>query len=311
MTEPTTPTILSLPSVRYARFRRTRPIPSKDTPYTLPELIQYVTGLHPDLIWGPFFQKFRAARLDREDWVDFNLETIWNGIPATAQKRPGLLERGLSWFAGGDPAPTLTPPSIESDKKKSDDVSRDEEGPFLGKRPTVPKSRSARSRPIVWSNEIQIDKDWSPTQIDFTEWHGRFKHPEDYDDDFYHNTYLALYNALCDCIEKWFGANVYLEDWRDTDKDISVWEVPMTDQFQQYARIVAHEDRGYVEWKDILDDPTHRKWLCVGIFTQIIERKIFNTLLFGADPEIEKELDRHDSLWILSEGKLIQDSVSQ
>ncbi|KAI0388486.1 hypothetical protein F5Y17DRAFT_452602 [Xylariaceae sp. FL0594] len=76
----------------------------------------------------------------------------------------------------------------------------------------------------------------------------------------------------------------------------------MTDQFIQYARLVAHEDHGYVEWRDILDDPVHRKWLCVGIFAQIIERKVFNSLLFGADPEIQAELDRHDSLWLLSEG---------
>ncbi|KAI0095836.1 hypothetical protein GGR51DRAFT_544581 [Nemania sp. FL0031] len=152
-----------------------------------------------------------------------------------------------------------------------------------------------------WQSEVKLAEDWSPAQIDFSEWHGRTKHPADYDDHFFRTTYDALYDAVVGFCDSWFG-RIHLDDWRDRDEDVSPWEVPMTDQFIQYARMVAHEDRGYVSWKDILNDPEHRKWLCVGIFAQIIERRIFNQLLFGAGEPYQAELDRHDSRWLLSEG---------
>jgi hypothetical protein len=154
-----------------------------------------------------------------------------------------------------------------------------------------------------WQKAIGLHDDWSPSRVNFSEWHGRYKHPSDYDDVFYQANYKALYETMRDFAEKWFGGDIYLEDYRDTEAKISTWEVPMTDQFVQYASGVAHEDRDYIAWSEILNDPAHRKWLCLGILSQIIERKIWNQLLFGASPYYQHELDRHDLQWVAAEGK--------
>ncbi|KAI0810156.1 hypothetical protein GGR55DRAFT_678753 [Xylaria sp. FL0064] len=275
-----------LPPVVYERLPRKSKRATVHYSYSFLELLNNYTGTDPDLIWGPFYQRFRAARRERSYWTGFSLTAMWDSIPETAQQRPGNIRRFLNWVAGRDPAPTLTLPSpVESDEN--------------GKRPRRSKTRGAVDS---WERETGVQHDGSPARIDFAEWYGRFKHPVDYDDDFYRDNYQALYHRVCDLAEAWFGAGVHLEDMRDGKEAISAWEAPMTEQFIQYARVVAHEDRGYVDWKDIMNDPHHRKWLCVGIISQIIERKIFSELLFGASETFRKELERHDEHWLLQEG---------
>lgn len=223
-------------------------------------------------------------RKESANWEGFSLGAIWDGIPSASQTRPGRIGRLFNYLIGADPAPKITPAARSKRTKGS-------------ATPTSPHNQD------VWQTVTDFKEDWSPSQIDFTSWYGRLKHPADYDDDFYTTNYKTLYNRLCDFSEQWFGQGIYLEDWRDTEENISTWEVPMTEQFEQYARAVAHEDKGYVNWKDILNDPRHRKWLCVSIFSQIIEKRIFNQLLFGAPDAYQKELDRHDSHWLIQEGK--------
>ncbi|KAI8623994.1 hypothetical protein F5Y19DRAFT_491801 [Xylariaceae sp. FL1651] len=274
-----------LPTIKAEKWLRTKCPDPVDYPYSLAESIKYYTGLDRDLIWGPFYKRFRAVRREKADWVDFDLETIWKGIPSASQSRPGSIRQAFNWAFGINAPPTITPsrPSIQ--------------------RNPPPNTNTQASVPIVsWQTEIQINADWSPTRIDFTQWYGRYKHPRDYDDAFYRNSYLVLYRTIHDFVEKWFGDDVFLDDWRVGEAGISPWEVPMTEQFIQYARVVAHEDRGYVNWEDILNDPAHRKWLCIGVLSQILERKIFNQLLFGATKEFQEELDRHDQHWVLQEG---------
>ncbi|KAI0409404.1 hypothetical protein F4802DRAFT_546474 [Xylaria palmicola] len=250
--------------------------------YAVDEALKYYGGVDKDLVWGPFYNSFRELRKRRAQWADFNLGTIWKGIPASTQTRPGVVGRFLNRITRADPPPaiTLLPPTEET------------------RRAEPRAQRSVDS----WQEEIRITDDWSPAQINFEQWYGRLKHPTDYNDDFYSKNYDALYQRICDWAETWFGGNVHLEDMGDTPAEASGWEVPMTDQFVQYARMVAREDRGYVEWKDIINDPRHRKWLCVGIFAQIIERRIFNQLLFGVTESYKAELDRHDSRWLDEEG---------
>ncbi|KAI1128685.1 hypothetical protein F5Y10DRAFT_291728 [Nemania abortiva] len=270
-----------LPPVEAVRKPRAFQKPQSVAAFTFIEALQYFFGTDPDLIWGPYYQRFRTVRKTRQNWVGFSLGAIWAGIPATSQTRPNSVVRFFNWLTGYDPAPSLTQPMMMPRSSRD----KDEQPKFVEN----------------WQNEVKIAEDWSPSQIDFEEWFGRTKHPADYDNDFYKTTYEALYSRIVDFCDSWFG-RTHLEDWRDKNDDVSPWEVPMTDQFIQYARMVAHEDRGYVNWKDILNDPEHRKWLCVSILAQIIERKIFNQLLFGAGHAYQEELDRHDSRWLLQEG---------
>ncbi|KAI0444892.1 hypothetical protein F4803DRAFT_560553 [Xylaria telfairii] len=272
-----------LPPVEALRTQRSIKKAPTNHPYSVLEAAKYYTGLDRDLIWGPFYKRFRAVRKETANWTGFSLGTIWAGIPAASQTRPGRIWRLFNYLVGADPAPKITAAPRSKRSRKS--------AP-----PPSPKDQD------VWQSVTDFTEDWSPSQIDFTSWYGRLKHPADYDDDFYTSNYKALYNRLCDFAEQWFGGGIYLEDWRDRDEEISTWEVPMSEQFIQYARTVAHEDKGYVNWRDIINDPRHRKWLCVSIFSQIIEKKIFQQLLFGASEPYQKELDRHDSYWVLQEG---------
>ncbi|KAI1433858.1 hypothetical protein GGR50DRAFT_688030 [Xylaria sp. CBS 124048] len=285
----------TLPDLVAVRGPRSLVSPPAEQPYSVLDLLQYYSGTDRDLIWGPFYKRFRAARRQKPNWEDFSLEGIWRGIPATAQTRPGVIRRAINWVSGVDPPPTVTP---EWERAKVRD--RDRRG--AARRPKTPMT-PRRMRPGVdgWQDALPAD-DWSPARVDFTEWYGRYKHPADYDDDFYRTNYAVLYGKLCEFAEKWFGGDVYLEDWRDNSDYHSLWDVPMTEQFIEYARVVAHEDRDYVEWSDMLNDPHHRKWLCVSIISQIMEQRIFDTLLFGADEFFQEELERHDSQWVLLEG---------
>ncbi|KAI1752668.1 hypothetical protein F4782DRAFT_111077 [Xylaria castorea] len=273
----------TLPAVEAVRSKRTVKRAPANHPYSFLEAIRWSLGFERDLIWGPFYKRFRAVRKESANWAGFSLGAVWDGIPAASQTRPGKVARLFNYLTRADPAPTITPPPRSKAAKGSTS-------------PTSPKNFDD------WQDATKFKDDWSPSQIDFTAWYGRFKHPADYDDDFYITNYKTLYNRLCDFSEIWFGQGIYLEDWRDTGIDISTWEVPMTEQFIQYARAVAHEDKGYVDWKDILNDPKHRKWLCVSVISQIMERKIFNQMLFGATESYQKELDRHDSHWLVAEG---------
>ncbi|KAJ2970072.1 hypothetical protein NUW58_g9809 [Xylaria curta] len=274
------PTLPSVEAVRPPRGVRKGPI---YTPFSLLDSVKYYTGTDHELIWGPFYKRFRALRRGRGHSEGFDLTSMWDGIPETSQTRPGSIARFFNWVVGANPPPTLTfPRSTKAGQRP----------------PPSPKARRVGS----WQQAVRLNEDWSPSQIDFAQWYGRIKHPADYDDEFYKAHYETLYLKLCDFAESWFGFGIWLEDFRDGKEEVSTWEATMTEQFIQYASVVAHEDRGYVDWKDILNDPKHRKWLCVGIFAQIIERKIFNSLLFGAPEYYQSELDRHDTQWRWEEG---------
>ncbi|KAI0204631.1 hypothetical protein F4808DRAFT_475115 [Astrocystis sublimbata] len=289
MTIDTTKLKPELPEVAAVRAQRSIKRPPQNHPFSFLEALKIYTGWESDLIWGPFFKRFRAARKENVKSTGFSLADIWDGIPAASQTRPGKISKFVNFLLGRDPAPTLkTPPRSKPAKESHSSTNYDD-----------------------WRNVTQFNEDWSPSQIDFTSWYGRLKHPADYDDAFYTKNYQALYDRMCDFAETWFGQGVYLEDWRDHEPAISTWQVPMTDQFLQYARVVAHEDKGYVNWKDILNDPRHRKWLCVSILSQVIERKIFNQLLFGATAFYREELDRHDSTWVSDEGFTRKDGRRQ
>ncbi|KAI0422874.1 hypothetical protein F5X98DRAFT_369673 [Xylaria grammica] len=280
---------LTLPTVAAVRPERTPRRAPTNYRYSLAELIQYYTGNDDDLVWGPFYKRFRARRRERTEFKPFTLSHIWERIPEATQTRPGMIGRSINKLFGRDPPPTLSK-TIQV-KEEEDDDRRE-------------KSKTAPKFVPDWKEEIKLKRDFSPSQIDFTKWYGRLKHPVDYDDEFYKTNYEALYNRVCEFADDWFGKDVWIGDYRDDkdDKTSSIWYVPMTEQFIQYARVVAHEDAGYVNWNEILNDPKHRKWLVVGIFAQIIERKIFNQLLFGAPQHYQDELERHDSHWVLQEG---------
>ncbi|KAI1768129.1 hypothetical protein GGR53DRAFT_13827 [Hypoxylon sp. FL1150] len=148
---------------------------------------------------------------------------------------------------------------------------------------------------------MELRDDWRPAQIDVEKLLGFREHPGALENVFFETHYLNLYVKTFEFAERWFGNNVTFHNMMDAE---FVWdrESVLTPQFIEYSKLVAHEDRLKGGWPIILNDPRQRKWLITGILGQIMEMKIFNQLLFGADPETQRELDRADSIYIEKEG---------
>jgi hypothetical protein len=84
----------------------------------------------------------------------------------------------------------------------------------------------------------------------------------------------------------------------------SVWLEDLSPQFIRYADMVAHGDILVGGYEKILRSKTQRKFLMVGILAQIIVRKIYSELLFGATPAQKHELERLDKHCIDGDGEL-------
>ncbi|KAI1638386.1 hypothetical protein F4809DRAFT_600598 [Biscogniauxia mediterranea] len=146
----------------------------------------------------------------------------------------------------------------------------------------------------------EAQSDPRPSQIDFAAWFDRATHPRDYDDAYFNENFTILYDRTVQFVRRWFDADVNFSQYIGANN--SGWGAPLTEQFIQYSRLVAHEDRPRKTWASIINEPDQRRWLVVGILSQIMEKKIFNELLFGATPFYKEELERSDMLWIRKEG---------
>ncbi len=198
-------------------------------------------------------------------------------VRAIYEQKSRRLERGGGGGGGGN----------NNNKNNDDDNNNDNNGP----------NNPPRSPPYNIKQELFDDP--RPAQVDFRCF-GYQKHPENYPDDYYRNLYGLLYNRTVDFAEKWFGDI----DLADPDYTGSPWQLPFNDQFIEYTRLVAHEDRHNGGWPSFLRNARYRKWLVVGILGQIMEKKIFNELLFGASPFWKAELEREDRRLVDIEGKI-------
>ncbi|ORY70206.1 uncharacterized protein BCR38DRAFT_481350 [Pseudomassariella vexata] len=120
----------------------------------------------------------------------------------------------------------------------------------------------------------------------------------DLPDDWFKIRNQELYHFAVSVVQKWFGDIEFPKDYDGQ----SVWLEELGPQFIQYANAVAHEDILLGGWEAILKDKEQRKWLVTGIIAQIIERKIYNDLMFGAEPELAKELEMQDLDFAETEG---------
>ncbi|OTB02662.1 hypothetical protein M426DRAFT_13264 [Hypoxylon sp. CI-4A] len=148
-------------------------------------------------------------------------------------------------------------------------------------------------------------KDVRPAHLDFIEiLGGKTQHSGDYDDEFFRYHWKNLYRTIEQWASRWFDGNLNLDNINAPrgGGENQIWSVPLSPQFIEYARLVAHEDQGLGGWPVFLNDHLHRKWLMVGILSQIMEKKIFNELLFGADDFFEEELSSQDIKWLQREG---------
>ncbi|KAI1105556.1 hypothetical protein F4804DRAFT_303804 [Jackrogersella minutella] len=235
----------------------------REYPKGIFEFLFTATFGDPDRRWGPFYKHIRAARKEGR-WREWSIRDIADAVPDDLSDDLNLRESEIS------------------------------------------SRRNRRSQSISGSRyrlAEELRRDVRPAHIDFEELLERDVHPGDYDDEFYKSHYSNLYNNTVTFATKWFDGNVNLENIQESGQGLNhIWTTPLTEQFLEYARLVAHEDYETGSWPIILNDGTQRRWLIVGILGQIMEKKIFNELLFGADDDIQDELERLDSKWIEKEG---------
>jgi hypothetical protein len=132
--------------------------------------------------------------------------------------------------------------------------------------------------------------------------------PQGYDDSWYAENNRRLYDMAANWSETYFSRKNFPEKYNG-----KTWLLDLNEQFVQYANIVAHEDPFFGPrfdgrpdgWEHILRDRMNRKWLVVGILAQIIEKKIFVELLFGATPEQAKQLEKQDRDNITKDGRYL------
>ncbi|KAI0170002.1 hypothetical protein GGR52DRAFT_592606 [Hypoxylon sp. FL1284] len=158
--------------------------------------------------------------------------------------------------------------------------------------PSLQTPETSRRRAGRFQFENELRDDVRPSQIDLVALGGYRTHPADYADRFFEVHFRNLYAKTVEFAAKWFDCNV---DFQQIPNSQFVWDSNLTEQFREYARNVAHEDRYRGGWPIILNNPTQRKWLIAGILAKIMEKKIFSSYLFGSDDETDAELLRIDT----------------
>ena len=219
-------------------------------------------------------------------WREKSFAPLFHGIPwhlqETAPRGPG--GRGLGGRGPGGRGPPGSRGIGGGDS--DDDISDDD---MTGK-------QKKHQEPYNINKELHEDP--RPARLDFRSF-GYDQHPEDYSDEYYKTNYRLLYDRTVEFAEKWFGD----VDLPEPGYEGSPWQELLNDQFIEYSRLVAHEDRHVGGWPAFLRQAKYRKWLIVGILGQIMEKKIFVDLLFGADDKWRRELETDDLRLLDVEGK--------
>ncbi|KAK7935275.1 hypothetical protein PG985_000770 [Apiospora marii] len=106
-----------------------------------------------------------------------------------------------------------------------------------------------------------------------------------------------LYEESSRFCARWFGDVDFPADYRG-----SAWLEDYGEQFVQYSNLCAAEDRLVAGWETMMKTGKHRKWLVMGVLSQIMEKKIHSELLFGASEAENAELEKQDSMFLASDG---------
>lgn len=109
-----------------------------------------------------------------------------------------------------------------------------------------------------------------------------------------------LYEESSRFCARWFGDVDFPADYRG-----AAWLEDYGEQFVQYSNLVAAEDHLVAPWEIMMRVGRHRRWLVMGILSQIMEKKIHSELLFGASEEENAELEKQDSMFLAKDGMCI------
>lgn len=242
--------------------------------------------------WGQAFHRRPTDRVP-----SWELSRPW----AYRARQRGFVDRDLSDLMA-DPDEVEAPP-LESgyfDFAPEDfDVVNDGDGDDGDDRPWPTEDQ----RRAIREYQASADRYPGPATVDFgaVRRHPNESYGEAYDDAFFRERHAQLFEMAAGWAERWFGAAACAQ-W-PAGYHGSPWAEDLGAQFVEYARCVAHEDRLRAGWDAVLADAAERRWLVVAVLGQIVERKIWNELLFGADDDLAARLADHDLSTITMEGR--------
>lgn len=141
--------------------------------------------------------------------------------------------------------------------------------------------------------------EWRPTRARFEiQWPDGGERGEELDSEWYQMVYTHLYVRVSEVVSKYFGYG----DIKGNGESVWVEGDGLPKQFRWYVAQVAKQDNAVGGWDHLLEKQWHREYLVRGIIGKLLEREVFEELLFGADELQKKMLEAHDELTIHQEG---------
>jgi hypothetical protein len=124
-------------------------------------------------------------------------------------------------------------------------------------------------------------------------------HPDgDRSNVWYQNEFRKLFNRMDAFAQKYFC----LHDLESEGKFHEPWAAGMTPEFVNWVEMVAEPDPGLGGWDTLLRNTKQRQWLIVAILMRIIQVKVLNADLWGADKEEKNLLFANERAFIRREG---------
>ena len=136
-----------------------------------------------------------------------------------------------------------------------------------------------------WGYMLPRDESWRPTRLRFhKEWPPNGEVPTDW----YKLVWVHLYLRVADFSERYFG-------YGDIENERHPWvRVGFSKQFLNYVDMVARQDNYNGGWDRLLTDRRRRQFLVQGVIARILQRHVWDQLLFGADEQQKAMLDSMD-----------------
>ncbi|KAL2261457.1 hypothetical protein VTK26DRAFT_4110 [Humicola hyalothermophila] len=115
--------------------------------------------------------------------------------------------------------------------------------------------------------------------------------------EWYEMVYTHLYVRTAEFVHRYFGHG-------DIRQREGIWTGGggFSRQFRWYVEQVARQDNAAGGWDQLLAMRLHREYLVTGVIGKVLEREVFEELLFGADETQRKMLEAHDEATIQQEG---------
>lgn len=162
-----------------------------------------------------------------------------------------------------------------------------------GKSATEPQTaRADPSQP-----ERTLGEEYIPVRFAYPQ------HPQgEQSDDWWVRSVRELFDKVMSCAEKHYGQVDIKVDINKEDG--SYWaNAQATPELENYVSMVAEADPRNGGWDRLITEKSQRAYLITGIIAKVLEAKVFDPLLFGAEKSQVEFLEELEKKFIDNEGK--------